>query len=103
MKQQLDFYKKMLAKMCGEDLHGVEWVELRGLEKQLEHAWRKVRELVERESEDLILCGMCLKSKKNNMCVPCGHMMCDGCLNSVKDSFCPFCRYGIQSVQKMFY
>jgi hypothetical protein len=103
MKQQLDFYKKMLAKMCGEDLHGVEWVELRGLEKQLEHGWRKVRELVERESEDLILCGMCLKSKKNNMCVPCGHMMCDGCLSSVKDSFCPFCRYGIQSVQKMFY
>jgi len=103
MKQQMDFYKKMLAKMCGEDLHGVEWAELRSLEKQLEHAYRKVKELTERESEDLILCGLCLKSKKTTMCVPCGHMMCDGCLNTVKDSYCPFCRYQIQSVQKMFY
>jgi len=103
MKQQVDFYKKMLSKMCGEDLHGVEWAELRSLEKQLEHAYRKVKELVERESEDLILCGLCLKSKKTTMCIPCGHMMCDGCLGSVKDSYCPFCRYQIQSVQKMYY
>lgn len=50
------------------------------------------------ESENEILCPICLENFSDSHVSPCGHMFCWSCIQKFKNNICPLCRINLEGV-----